>query len=79
MKKIILTLMFVTVTAKAEWIRVLDNLPIVNALTASGNYVFAGTNVTFQGGGVYRTTNTGYSWEQVHFSTTLSLSANAWF
>jgi hypothetical protein len=79
MNKIILTLMFVTVTVRADWIRVLDNLPIVNALTATGNYVFAGTNVTFQGGGVYRTTNTGNSWEQVHFSTTLSLSSNANF
>jgi hypothetical protein len=79
MKKIVLILMFVTVAARADWVNVLDNIPIVNALTATGNYVFAGTNITFQGGGVYRTTNNGNSWEQVHFSTTLSLASNANF
>lgn len=75
--KFIILVLILTVDLYADWVNVLYNIPIVNTLTATGNYVFAGTNVTFQGGGVYRSSNNGYSWELVHFSTTLSLSSSS--
>lgn len=61
----------------SDWVQVSSGITQlnINDLTASGNYIFAGTNVTVSGGGVFRSSNNGNSWEQVYFTTTLSLAS----
>jgi len=77
-KYIIITLfILITVSVKSDWIQVSNGITQlnINDLTVSGNYILAGTNVTVTGGGVFRSSNNGNSWEQVYFTTTLSLAS----
>jgi len=78
----ILVLLISSTVAKADWVQVSNGIsqPNINALTASGNYIFAGTNYTFQGGGVFVTTNNGMNWSVSGiFMQTLSLASNGNF
>src|SRR4030095_11200900 len=64
---------------KADWVAVNNGITQlnINALTATGNYIFAGTNVTINGGGVFVSTNNGTNWSQAGiFNTTLALASN---
>lgn len=77
-KYIIITLfILISVSVKSDWIQVSNGITQlnINDLTVAGNYIFAGTNVTVTGGGVFRSSNNGNSWEQVYFTTTLSLAS----
>jgi hypothetical protein len=79
-KLFILTFLFLnSANINSDWVQVSSGVlqPNINAITATGNYIFAGTNVTFQGGGVFRSSNHGINWEQIHFTTTLTLASNS--
>ena len=66
---IICYLLFVICSVKADWVQVNNGLTQlnINALTATGNYIFAGTQV---GGGVFVTTNNGNNWTLTSLQTT---------
>ena len=73
---IICYLLFAICTLKADWVQVNNGLTEwhINTLTATGNYIFAGTAST---GGVFVSTNNGDSWvlTPLH-TTTLALASN---
>jgi len=71
------TLLLISDNVKSDWIQVSNGITQlnINDLAVTGNYIFAGTNVTVTGGGVFRSSNNGNSWEQVYFTTTLSLAS----
>jgi hypothetical protein len=76
---IILLIIICANILKADWVQVSNGVtqPNINALTASSNYIFAGTNYTFQGGGVFVTTNNGTNWSVSGvYMQTLSLASN---
>ncbi len=76
---LIFVFLLLTIVIKADWVQVSNGItqPNINALTASGNYIFAGTNYTFQGGGVFVTTNNGINWSiSGVYMQTLSLASN---
>lgn len=74
---ICLTLLLINESVKSDWVQVSSGITQlnINDLTTTSNYIFAATNVTVSGGGVFRSSNNGNSWEQVYFTTTLSLAS----
>jgi hypothetical protein len=75
---IITIFILVSTSAKSDWVQVSNGITQlnINDLTVSGNYIFAATNVTVSGGGIFRSSDNGNSWEQVYFTTTLSLASS---
>lgn len=74
-KKFISLLIFLILisTAKSDWVNVtngINNLNI-NALTATGNYIFAGNDQY-----IYRSSNNGNNWQQIYNLPSLSLAAS---
>lgn len=74
--KIIVFLVFVT-NLKSDWIPISNGIPQLNiySIATTNGYLFAGTNVNFQGGGIFASTNYGAGWYQVNENTTLALGS----
>ena len=73
MKKLLIVLaLLVTVSANAQWVKVLNGLSYnspVYSLATSGNYVYAGS-----GFGVYYTTNDGSNWTRTNLNNAAGYS-----